>query len=447
MLDKCQAFLSEAVSGAKGEDGDLQDEELVRHLVVLGEAAQSAPRAVCSQLHQLVEACMSSLDHTEPAEPASGEDAAVSESDAENREVKDKKPPRRSMGQLAGPGTSHLRTSRHVRAQAVIVMGTLCIQNELLAKTVVPTMGDALCSTQDPMMRANLIVALTDMCKRYAVLVDPYLPVVTRCIKDPVPAVRSLVLTCLLQLLQQDYVKLHGWLFYRLRSALTDKQREVHEDRFKLTLALTQSMLLPCADEMAIGPTMEEQCPEMLYDSLRVLCSDEIKLQTIAAAAEDAATEEDPAQALMHTTRKTLLTTVNKLEATQSPLLRSLLMFLRELMRDYKAEVKEILAADKKLANEVAYDLRRLEQEEEGKVLADGQSPGMPKTPAYTPNPELRELLDTARTLREEASKRRTIVMPPEVAPDEGNEQRDGEGAAANQGEPQDSGDRQASNW
>ncbi|KAK8759494.1 hypothetical protein V5799_002872 [Amblyomma americanum] len=531
MLDKCQAFLSEAVSGAKGEDGDLQDEELVRHLVVLGEAAQPAPRAVSGQLHQLVQACMTSLDRMEPAEPASGEDAAVSEPDAENVEAKDTKPPRRSRGRLAGPGTSHLRTSRRVRAQAVIVMGMLCIQNEMLAKTVVPTMGNALSSTQDPMMRANLIVALTDMCKRYAVLVDPYLPVLTRCIKDPVPAVRSLVLTCLLQLLQQDFVKLHGRLFYRLLSALTDEEREVRElaefglvdcvlkrsphifyqrfvecvcyfncygsggsnqasqdnivetserdkrlfglegaeqrerrmslyrflllnmldeDRFKLTLALTQSMLTPCTDELAIGPTLEEQCPEMLYDALRVLCSDEIKLQTIAAAAEDAATEEDPAQALMHSTRKTLLSTVvrlnladnvipvvislkNKLEATQSPLLRSLLMFLRELMRDYKAEVKEILSADKKLANEVAYDLRRLEQEEEGEALADGQSPGMPKTPAHTPNPELRELLDTARKLREEASKRRTIVMLPEVAPDEGNEQRDGEGTAAHQ--------------
>lgn len=529
MLDKCQAFLSEAVTGAKDEDSELQEEQLVRHLVLLGEAAQPAPRAVSSQLHQLVQACMTSLDKTEPTEPASGEDAA--EQDAESEEVKDKKPPRRARGRLAGPGMSCVRVSRRVRAHAVIVMGMLCIQNEMLAKTVVPTMGSALSSTQDPMMRANLIVALTDMCKRYAVLVDPYLPVITRCIKDPVPAVRSLVVTCLLQLLQQDFVKLHGRLLYRLFSALTDEQREVREltefglvecllkrsphiiyqrffecicyfncyansggsqvtqenivetterdkrlfglegmeqrerrmalyrllllnlldeDRFKLTLALTQNVLMPCADEMAIGPTMEEQCPEMLHDVLWVLCSDEIKLQTIAAAAEDAATEEDPAQVFLHTTRKALLSTVvrvnlvenvipvvialkNKLEAARSPLLRSLLMFLRELMRDYKAEIKDILAADKKLASEVAYDLRRLEQEEEGEAAANSQPAGTPKTPARTPNPELRELLDTARKLREEAIKRRSIVMLPEVAPEEGNEQQDGEGTAAHQ--------------
>lgn len=529
MLDKCQTFLSQAVMGAKGEDSTHTEEQLVRHLVLLGEAAQPAPRAVSSQLHELVQACMTSSGSPEPmSEPVSRGDAAMSEPDAEKNEIKEKKPARRSRARLPGGGKSCLRATRRVRAHAVVVMGMLCIQNEMLAKTVVPTMGNSLSSNQDPMMRANLIVALTDMCKRYAVLVDPYLPVVTRCIKDSVPAIRSLVLTCLLQLLQQDFVKLHGRLFYRLLSALTDENREIRElaefglvdcvlkrnthvfyhrfveclcyfnsyrgcsgqasqenvvetterdrrlfslegegrrdqrmalyrfmllnmpdeDRFKLTLALTQSVLVPCADETNTGPGMEEECPELLHDTLWVLCSEEIKLQTIAAAAEDAATEEDPAQALLHTTRKTILSTVvrvnlvenvipvvialkNKLEAARSPLLRSLLMFLRELMRDYKAEVKDMLSADKKLASEVAFDLRRLEREEEEEAAAEGHPAATPKTPARAANPELRELLDTARKLREEAIKRRSIVVLPEVASEEGiAQQQNGNGEA-----------------
>lgn len=529
MLDKCQTFLSEALMGTKGEDSTLMEEQLVRHLVLLGEASQPAPRAVSSQLQELVQACMTSSGGREHAsEPVCREDAAMSEPDAENNEIKEKKPSRRSRARLPGGGKSCLQTTRRVRAHAVIVMGMLCIQNEMLAKTVVPTMGNSLLSSQDPMMRANLIVALTDMCKRYAVLVDPYLPVVTRCIKDSVPAIRSLVLTCLLQLLQQDFVKLHGRLFYRLLSALTDESREIRElaefglvdcvikrnahvfyhrfveclcyfnsyrgcsgqasqenvveiterdrrlfslegegrrdqrmalyrfmllnmpdeDRFKLTLALTQSVLVPCADETNTGPGMEEECPELLHDTLWVLCSEEIKLQTIAAAAEDAATEEDPAQALLHTTRKTILSTVvrvnlvenvipvvialkNKLEAARSPLLRSLLMFLREIMRDYKAEVKDMLSADKKLASEVAYDLRRLEREEEEEAAAEGHPAATPKTPARAANPELRELLDTARKLREEAIKRRSIIMLPEVASEEGTaQQQNGNGEA-----------------
>ena len=38
---------------------------------------------------------------------------------------------------------------------------------------------------------------------------------------------------------------------------------------------------------------------------------------------------------------------------------------LRELMKDYKNEVKEILAADKQLATEIQYDLKKWETEME----------------------------------------------------------------------------------
>lgn len=104
-----------------------------------------------------------------------------------------------------------------------------------------------------------------------------------------------------------------------------------------------------------------------------------------------------------------------KLEAAQSPLLRWLLMFLRDLMRDYKAEAKDMLAADKKLAMEMAFDLRRLESEE--KVAAADHPPVTPnRTPGRAPNPEMQELLDTARKLREEAVKCHSIIVLPEVA-------------------------------
>ncbi|KAH7980443.1 hypothetical protein HPB49_016222 [Dermacentor silvarum] len=502
MLDKCETFLYQAVMGVKDEDSKLVEEQLVRHLVLLGEASQPAPHAVSSQLHYLVQACMTSSGSPEP----------TSEPDAKRGDIK-KKRTRRSRAQRSGGG---LRTTRCVRAHAVIVMGMFCIQNEMLAKTVVPTMGNSLSCSQDPMMRANLIVVLTDICKRYAVLVDPYLPIVTRCIKDSVPAIRSLVLTCLLQLLQQNFVKLHGWLFYRLLSALTDDEREIRElaefglvdcvlkrnthvfydrfvnclfyfnayrsssgeasqesvvevterdrrlfsleghgrrdqrmalyrfmllhmpdeDRFKLTLALTQSVLVPCADTTNTGLGMEEEYPELLHDALSVMGSEEIQLKTIVAAAEDAATEENPERALLHTTRKTILSFVvrsnlvdnvfpvvialaNKLEAARSPLLRSLLMYSRELMRDYKAQVDDMLSADKKLASEIPFDERRLEREEEEKAAANGRAVAAPKTPARAVNSELRELLETARKLKEEALKRRYNVALPQVASEE----------------------------
>ena len=51
----------------------------------------------------------------------------------------------------------------------------------------------------------------------------------------------------------------------------------------------------------------------------------------------------------------------HKLEAARSPLMHELFSYLRKLMDDYKNEVTEILAADKQLAKEIEFDLRRWE--------------------------------------------------------------------------------------
>merc|ERR1719319_1026807 len=55
----------------------------------------------------------------------------------------------------------------------------------------------------------------------------------------------------------------------------------------------------------------------------------------------------------------------HKLEAAKSPLISDLFQYLRKLMEDYKNEVTEILSADKQLAKEIEFDLRRFEQEEQ----------------------------------------------------------------------------------
>ena len=51
----------------------------------------------------------------------------------------------------------------------------------------------------------------------------------------------------------------------------------------------------------------------------------------------------------------------------KSPLLDDLMTYLRELMKDYKNEVKEILAADKQLATEIQFDLKKWEDEMEAR--------------------------------------------------------------------------------
>ena len=53
-----------------------------------------------------------------------------------------------------------------------------------------------------------------------------------------------------------------------------------------------------------------------------------------------------------------------KLEEMKSPLIDHLMSYLREIMKDYKSEVKEILSADKQLAAEIQFDLKKWEEEQ-----------------------------------------------------------------------------------
>ncbi len=42
--------------------------------------------------------------------------------------------------------------------------------------------------------------------------------------------------------------------------------------------------------------------------------------------------------------------------------------YLREMMKDYKNEVKEMLSADKTLATEIQFDLRKWEEQEQARI-------------------------------------------------------------------------------
>jgi len=61
-----------------------------------------------------------------------------------------------------------------------------------------------------------------------------------------------------------------------------------------------------------------------------------------------------------------------KLALLKSPLMGKLMHFLRELMKDYKNEIEEILAEDRQLMAEIDFDLKRFEQQE--KLDANRQS-------------------------------------------------------------------------
>ena len=53
----------------------------------------------------------------------------------------------------------------------------------------------------------------------------------------------------------------------------------------------------------------------------------------------------------------------------KSPLIDDLMSYLREIMKDYKSEVKEILSADKQLAAEIQFDLKKWEEEQAEQII------------------------------------------------------------------------------
>ena len=72
-----------------------------------------------------------------------------------------------------------------MQALSVITLAKMCLQNEMMAKEIVPAFGRLLDTTSDAALKNNIMYALSDMCVRYASLVDPLIPQMTACLRNP----------------------------------------------------------------------------------------------------------------------------------------------------------------------------------------------------------------------------------------------------------------------
>eukprot|EP00967_Tisochrysis_lutea_P121162 scaffold199460_cov27-Tisochrysis_lutea.AAC.2 len=145
----------------------------------------------------------------------------------------------------------------------------------------------------------------------------------------------------------------------------------------QVTAKLCHEVLAPVLD----GQMRLEPAHDVLADSLRLLACKEAKVSNASGGggADDA--EERPMQGTASSAaaaaKGKVLTVVARkatvesivpivielkryLEKYRSPLLRDVFLFLRELLRDHKAHLNEILSRDKQLAAEVEYDMRQL---------------------------------------------------------------------------------------
>ncbi|PVD33732.1 hypothetical protein C0Q70_04992 [Pomacea canaliculata] len=456
VITHCASLIPQNDRSELAGDKQLDEDLLTCHLYTLGVVAQLCPAITSPRIPILVQSFIATPNL---AALDTGSDDVSSASSQVSRGSQATHPSEASRGSQVNPGTqstqalSQFRGSRmsdRVRAVAFLTLGRLCLQDNTVAKKCVPAMARELELSSSDNIRNNIVIILRDLCVRYTTLVDPYVASMASCLRDPAPLVRRQTIELITGLLQEDYLKWKGTLFFRFICTLldphpdiqafaefclghhllrrhptlmsqhllecifvfndynkhavfnkytqTDRERELFslkgkqnqsnrlklyhfmlehmedEHRFQLTAKISQEVLGAVVD--GILP-LDEESHDLLQDALDILSSKEIKLNSLRSKpVEDASDEIEMANAVIASAKKTLITQVVKknvmenvvpvvlslkhmLEKDRSPLLKDLMSFLRELMKDYKNEIKDILAADQQLACEVEYDLRK----------------------------------------------------------------------------------------
>ncbi|KAM6370654.1 condensin-2 complex subunit D3 [Pluvialis apricaria] len=153
------------------------------------------------------------------------------------------------------------------------------------------------------------------------------------------------------------------------------------EQRFSITTKISHSILACFVDKVL---PLDLEASELLSDTFAVLSCKEIKLSTMRSKPdEDIQPDEDEmamANAVMQVAQKKLISQVQKknfveniipiitslkylMEQKRIPALRDLMSYLREMMQDYRNEIKDFFAVDKQLAAELEYDMKKYEEQ------------------------------------------------------------------------------------
>ncbi|XP_075772514.1 condensin-2 complex subunit D3-L [Pelodiscus sinensis] len=153
------------------------------------------------------------------------------------------------------------------------------------------------------------------------------------------------------------------------------------EQRFNITSKISLNILACFVD--GILP-LDMEANGLLSDTFEILSCKEIKLSAMRAKPdEDIQPDEDEmamANAVMQAAQKKLISQVQKknfieniipiitslkslLEQNRIPALRDLMNYLREVMQDYRNEIKDFFAVDKQLAAELEYDMKKYEEQ------------------------------------------------------------------------------------
>jgi condensin-2 complex subunit D3 len=105
---------------------------------------------------------------------------------------------------------------------------------------------------------------------RYTAIVDKYLPALALCLRDPIELVRRQSLMLLTRLLQEDFVKWRGTLFYRFLVSLVDESPDIQQ----FGIVIIPSILL-CSQFLLCVSAVKQKCADVFH----TFCGDNLPFE------------------------------------------------------------------------------------------------------------------------------------------------------------------------
>ncbi|KFP76034.1 Condensin-2 complex subunit D3, partial [Acanthisitta chloris] len=328
-----------------------------------------------------------------------------------------------------------------VRNNVVIVMCDLCIRYTTMGDRYIPNISLCL-KDPSPFIRKQTLILLTNLLQEEFVkwkdcLFFHFISVLV----DPNPDIARFTEFCLVHVLlkrnpvmfSQHFIEcifhFNGYEKHkkynrfpqsaRAKSLFClkgkdNKEKRMHiytflldnftdEQRFSITTNISDSILACFVDE---DLPLDMEANELLSDTFAVLSCKNIKLSTMKSKPEEDFQIEDDelamANAVIQAAQKKIISQVQKknfienvvpvivslkslMEQKRIPALKDLMYYLREMMQDYRSEIKEFFAMDKQLAAELEYDMKKYEEQlarekeadQEQVLAAQEQSPSL----------------------------------------------------------------------
>ncbi|XP_053087025.1 condensin-2 complex subunit D3 [Pangasianodon hypophthalmus] len=197
LVSVCEEYLSTVLLNERGAE-NLNEDLLVKHLYTLGVSSLHCPAKVQKRVFLLVQSILTTSE-----QPVVGEGAEL--------------PASQPLSQFK---PSSMPTV--VRAHAVITLGKLCLQHEELMARYIPAFARELEVGTELAVRSNVVVVLCDLCVRYPNTLSRYINNISACLRDSEPLIREQSLIMLTNLLQEEFVKWKGSLFFRFAAVLVD---------------------------------------------------------------------------------------------------------------------------------------------------------------------------------------------------------------------------------